>query len=131
MSAVLLQIMNINTWQTRGNHAGESLHCLYITACLLQVHIYCLVCHEPFFTSEPFALLVRLRNDNAPNARENAAEVLAAIARAQSSPLTSHLGRPAVLRDLMHQALAEPRGIALVQAGPTTIPLGSKRTCYG
>ena len=46
---------------------------------------------------------------------ENAAEVLAAIARARASPLTSALGAPGNLRRLVARAVDAPKSPALVQ----------------
>ena len=52
---------------------------------------------------------------------ENAAEVLAAIARARASPLTRVLGAPGNLQRLVARAVDAPKSPALVQ-----VPLAIK-----
>lgn len=63
--------------------------------------------------------LGRLEADNTLDTRENAAEVLAAIARSRASPLTRVLGSRELLKTLVDKAFDAPQGNTLVQArGP-------------
>jgi hypothetical protein len=58
----------------------------------------------------------RLEVENSLDTRENAAEVLAAIARSRASPLTKVLGSPELLQALVDKAFDTPQGNTLVQA---------------
>jgi hypothetical protein len=64
---------------------------------------------------EGHSLLGRLEADNSLDTRENAAEVLAAIARSRASPLTRVLGSRELLKTLVDKAFEAPQGNTLVQ----------------
>ncbi|KAK9864952.1 hypothetical protein WJX84_000145 [Apatococcus fuscideae] len=65
-------------------------------------------------------LLLRLAEDTEgeqeANTRENAAEVLAAVARSRGSPLTAQLAAPDFLEQLLQHAFGAQQGSTLVQA---------------
>lgn len=56
------------------------------------------------------------------NTRENAAEVLAAVARSRGSPLTAHLAAPDFLEQLLQHAFGAQQGSTLVQVWPAILP---------
>ncbi|KAK9815853.1 hypothetical protein WJX72_010762 [[Myrmecia] bisecta] len=72
-------------------------------------------------------LLSRLDTDQTFDMRENAAEVLAAIARSRASPLTQTLGGPNFLQQLVERAFSAEQNNTLVQALNICIALLERR----
>jgi hypothetical protein len=88
-------------------------------------------CH-PFNYSHPFPLpaetnllyllLDKLQPGEPVEAQSNAAEILAALAQSQVSPLTRNLAEPYFLEVLVERALRQPEGLASAAAAAEAAP---------
>ena len=76
----------------------------------------------------PCRLAEDTEGEQEANTRENAAEVLAAVARSRASPLTAQLAAPDFLEQLLRHAFGAQQGSTLVQVPLMPLPSAGRNT---